>query len=70
MVLKVFAGADTSGMAEERAAWHRAKLEELGEMLEGVRLVSGYEPSELTLLAGLSYHRHMLGMLDEMKEGN
>ncbi|HEY5977036.1 MAG TPA: PadR family transcriptional regulator [Solirubrobacterales bacterium] len=66
MVLKVFAGGDPGGMVDERTAWHHAKLEELNGLLEGVRGVEGYERSELTLLAGLSYHRRMLQMLEDL----
>lgn len=68
MVLKVFAGADGATMADDRETWHRAKLEELGELLEGVRGVAEFERSVLTLEAGLAYHRHMLAMLDEMRQ--
>jgi DNA-binding PadR family transcriptional regulator len=68
MVLKVFAGGDGGAMADAREAWHRAKLDELGALLEEVRRLGGLKRSELTLLAGLSYHRHMLAMLDEMRE--
>lgn len=66
LMLKVFAGGDPGAMVEERVAWHEAKLEELGGYLEAVRQADGWEGSELTLLAGLSYHRHMLAMLEEL----
>ncbi len=66
MVLKIFAGAEPQVFNDERAAWHRAKLEELAGLLAGVRQAEGYEPSERTLIAGLSYHRKMLEMLEEL----
>jgi PadR family transcriptional regulator, regulatory protein AphA len=66
LVLKVFAGGDPAGMLDERTAWHRAKLEELGAMLDGLRGIEGYERSKLTLRAGLSYHRRMLQMLEDL----
>jgi len=66
LMLKVFAGGDPGTMVADRVAWHEAKLEELGGYLDAVRQAEGWGPSELTLLAGLSYHRHMLAMLEEM----
>ena len=65
-MLKVFAGADPAALREQRLAWHRAKLEELGGYLEGVRAAEGYEGSERTLLAGLAYHRKMVEMIEEL----
>jgi DNA-binding PadR family transcriptional regulator len=66
MVLKVFAGGDPAGMVDERTAWHHAKVEELNGLLANVRGVEGFERSESTLLAGLSYHRRMLQMLRDL----
>jgi DNA-binding PadR family transcriptional regulator len=66
MMLKVFAGGDPGAMLDDRVAWHEAKLEELSAYLDGVRQAEGWEGSERTLLAGLSYHRHMLAMLEEL----
>jgi len=65
-MLKVFAGADPAALVEQRLAWHRAKLEELGGYLENVRAAEGFEPSERTLVAGLSYHRRMIEMIEEL----
>lgn len=67
LVLKIFAGGDGEAMADDREAWHRAKIDELEALLAGVRASDHYPHSELTLLAGLSYHRQMLAMLDEMR---
>ena len=65
-MLKVFAGADPGALVEQRLAWHRAKLDELGGYLEDVRAVEGYEASERSLLAGLAYHRRMIEMIEEL----
>jgi DNA-binding PadR family transcriptional regulator len=66
-MLKVFAGADPRALVEQRLAWHREKLEELGGYLEAVREAEGYEPSERTLIAGLAYHRMMIEMIEELR---
>jgi PadR family transcriptional regulator, regulatory protein AphA len=68
-LLKVFAGADPEPLAEERLAWHREKLEELGGYLEVVRAVEGYEASERTLLTGVAYHRMMIEMIETLGKG-
>jgi DNA-binding PadR family transcriptional regulator len=65
-MLKVFAGAEPAALAEQRLAWHRAKLEELGGYLENVRAAEGYEASERSLIAGLAYHRRMIEMIEEL----
>lgn len=65
-MLKVFAGADPGALVEQRLAWHRAKLDELGGYLENVRAAEGYEASERSLLAGLAYHRRMIEMIEEL----
>jgi hypothetical protein len=49
-----------------RRAWHEAKLAELQETLEIVRRTGGRPGPERTLVAGISYHRKMLEMLDEL----
>ena len=67
-MLKVFAGADPGALVEQRLAWHRAKLEELGGYLEDVRQAEGYEASERTLVAGLAYHRRMIEMIEDLVE--
>jgi DNA-binding PadR family transcriptional regulator len=66
-MLKVFAGADPGALVEQRLAWHRAKLEELGGYLEDVRQAEGYEASERTLVAGLAYHRMMIEMIESLR---
>ena len=65
-MLKVFAGADPGVLVEQRLAWHRAKLDELGGYLEDVRAAEGYEASERSLQAGLAYHRRMIEMIEEL----
>jgi len=65
-MLKVFAGADPAALVEQRLAWHRAKLEELNGYLENVREAEGWEASERTLVAGLTYHRRMIEMIEEL----
>jgi DNA-binding PadR family transcriptional regulator len=64
-VLKVFAGAEPGPLIEARAAWHRAKLEELEGLLADVRQAQGMERSERTLMAGVGYHRKMLELFEE-----
>jgi DNA-binding PadR family transcriptional regulator len=67
-MLKVFAGADPGALVEQRLAWHRAKVEELGGYLDSVREAEGWEASERTLVAGLAYHRRMIEMIEELVE--
>jgi DNA-binding PadR family transcriptional regulator len=68
LMLKVFAGSDQGvALGEERVAWHRAKLEELQGYLDDVRAAEGWKPSELTLRAGLAYHRKMIELADELR---
>jgi DNA-binding PadR family transcriptional regulator len=67
-MLKVFAGADPEPLAEERLAWHREKLEELGGYLEAVRQLEGYEASERTLLTGLAYHRNEIELIETLRK--
>ena len=67
LMLKVFAGADPEALRESRVAWHEAKLEELRGYLTMVRSVEGFEPSERTLVAGVTYHEKMLEMIDEVR---
>jgi PadR family transcriptional regulator AphA len=61
--VKVFAGADPGPLMEARAAWHREKLAELQGVLGDVRAMDGWEASERTLIAGVTYHRLMLEAL-------
>ncbi len=63
-LLKVFAGADPSGLHDERVAWHRAKLEELEGFLAGFEATEGMERSVRTLIAGVGYHRKMLELME------
>jgi DNA-binding PadR family transcriptional regulator len=65
-VLKVFAGADPRAFLEPRRAWHREKLAELEGYLEEVREDETWRRSALALTAGVTYHRKMLEMLDEL----
>ncbi len=65
-VLKVFAGADPRSFLEPRRTWHREKLAELEGYLEEVRGDAAWQRSELALTAGVTYHRKMLEMLDEL----
>jgi PadR family transcriptional regulator, regulatory protein AphA len=65
-MLKVFAGADGGAIREERAAWHRAKREELEGYLRAVRSSDDYPHSEPVLLSGLAYHEAMLEVLDRL----
>jgi PadR family transcriptional regulator AphA len=66
LLLKVFAGADPAPLLEARAAWHREKLAELQGYLDDVRQVEGWIGPERTLLAGVTYHRQMLELLDAL----
>jgi PadR family transcriptional regulator, regulatory protein AphA len=65
MMLKVFAGADPSGLLPAREGWHREKLAELQGYLDEVRGEEDWRLSEMTLLAGIAYHRRMLELLEE-----
>lgn len=65
-MLKVFAGADGEPIREERAAWHRAKREELEAYLEAVRSTDRYPHSEPVLLSGIAYHEAMLEIIDRL----
>jgi PadR family transcriptional regulator AphA len=64
-MLKVFAGADPSRLMPAREEWHRQKLAELQGYLDEVRGEEDWRPSEMTLLAGIAYHRKMLELLEE-----
>lgn len=65
-MLKTFAGADPRPIRAERAAWHRAKREELEGYLKAVRSTDRYPHSEPVLLAGITYHQAMLEILDRL----
>lgn len=68
-VLKVFAGADPLPLLEAREVWHREKLTELKGYLEEVRGAEEWSRSERALIAGVTYHRKMLEMIDEIRAG-
>jgi len=67
-ILKIFAGADPGPLGAARRAWHEAKREELGAMLQEVRESDGYEASERTLTVGVTYHQKMLELLDALAQ--
>ena len=66
-ILKVFAGGDPFALFEQRRSWHEEKLAELEGYLEAVRGEESWRGSELTLIAGIAYHRKMLEMLAELE---
>jgi DNA-binding PadR family transcriptional regulator len=68
VMLKVFAGADPAPLLPARRAWHEAKLAELDGLLELVREAEGPEGPERTLVAGITYHRKMLEMLETLEQ--
>jgi PadR family transcriptional regulator AphA len=64
LMLKVFAGANPGPLLKARKAWHEEKLVELQGYLDEVRGKEDWRPSELTLIAGIGYHRKMLELLE------
>src|SRR3954464_10974247 len=60
--LKVFAGADPVAIMRDRADWHRRKLAELEGYLELTEDASGPRGA---LVAGITYHRVLLGAIEE-----
>jgi hypothetical protein len=62
--LKLFAGADPTPLLPSRVAWHRDKIAELEGYLAEVRGEDEWRPSELTLTAGIAYHRKMLELIE------
>lgn len=66
--LKVFAGADPRPLMEARAGWHQEKLAELQGYLDEVREAEGWEASGRALVAGVTYHRKMLELLNALGE--
>lgn len=68
VLLKIFAGADPLPLLRERAAWHRVKLAELEGYLDDVRGTAEWVGPERTLIAGVTYHRKMLEVLDAVLE--
>jgi DNA-binding PadR family transcriptional regulator len=69
-ILKLFAGGDPFALFEQRRSWHEEKVAELEGYLEAVRGAEGWRGSELSLIAGIAYHRKMLEMLDELGRSN
>lgn len=63
-ILKIFAGADPQPLMAPRIEWHREKLAELQGYLDDVRGAEGWEASERTLIAGVTFHRKMLELLE------
>ena len=68
VMLKVFAGAEPGPLLPARRTWHEAKLAELDGLLELVREAGGPEGPERTLVAGVTYHRKMLEMLETLEQ--
>ena len=57
--------APTRGRCSKaRVAWHEEKLAELQGYLDEVRGKDEWRPSELTLTAGVGYHRKMLELME------
>jgi PadR family transcriptional regulator AphA len=67
LLLKLFAGADPGPLLKARVAWHEEKLAELQGYLDEVRGKDEWRPSELTLTAGIGYHRKMLELMESAK---
>ena len=63
--LKVFAGADPEPILRDRVEWHRRKLAELEGYLELTEDTPG--PRD-TLISGITYHRVLLGAIEEFLE--
>jgi PadR family transcriptional regulator AphA len=70
-LLKIFAGADPRVVFARRGEWHAEKLAELEGYLENLH-AAPHEPyrerwrgAELTLQAGIAYHRQMLATIEE-----
>ena len=68
-LLKIFAGADPQLVFARRGAWHREKLLELEGYLEHLRAGGSgcdakWRGAEMTLLAGLAYHRQLLATIE------
>ena len=70
-LLKIFAGADPRVIFARRGDWHRVKLAELEGYLEHLHTIplepchERWRGAELTLQAGIAYHRQMLATIDE-----
>jgi DNA-binding PadR family transcriptional regulator len=69
-MLKIFAGAAPEPLRGARVAWHRAKLEELEGYLSEFRDNGESSGGERTLIAGVSYHRMVLELIDDLGKPN
>jgi DNA-binding PadR family transcriptional regulator len=69
-MLKIFAGAAPGPLRGARVDWHRAKLEELEGYLSEFRKNSESSGGERTLIAGVSYHRMVLELIDDLGKPN
>jgi len=67
VMLKVFAGADPGPLLPARRRWHEGKLAELEGLLAMVHEAGGPKGPERTLVAGVTYHRKMIEMLDALE---
>jgi PadR family transcriptional regulator, regulatory protein AphA len=67
-ILKIFAGAEPGPLYAEEIAWHRAKLEELEGYVQLACRGEGFSRSLRTLEAGLTYHRKMVEMLEDLAD--
>jgi PadR family transcriptional regulator AphA len=70
-MLKIFAGGDPRAIFSRRADWQRAKLAELEGYLHDLRAgqqgprEDKWRGAEATLIAGVSYHRQLLAIIDQ-----
>jgi PadR family transcriptional regulator, regulatory protein AphA len=70
-LLKIFAGADPRTVFAKRGEWHTEKLAELEGYLEHLHSIQPepcherWHGAELTLQAGIAYHRQMLATIEE-----
>jgi PadR family transcriptional regulator AphA len=63
-LLKIFLGADPSGLVGQRRAWHEAKLAELEGYLRDHAL-SAKPGVRLSLEKGIAYHCHLLVAIED-----
>jgi DNA-binding PadR family transcriptional regulator len=68
-MVKLFFGAEPRPIFERRAAWHRAKLTELGEYLDSLDEDSEWPDGvRASLIAGVTYHRLLTGAYEDVLE--
>src|SRR6201996_877611 len=67
MLLKIFAGADPEPLHEARLEWNRTKEGERKAYLAAVDLAPGWSGPARVLRSGVSYHRRMIELLEEME---